>query len=202
MSRHVGVLAAGTALALGMLLVASIGNGNAADDPKTEDKTFQATLKIADLMAKKDLDKAKAEAETLAKKVEDIESVMNILMMRNKGGLGFGEKTIPGAADGLEARLINLGRRATAADLDKQNAELQRMCDIMAAVAEVAIAKTPTKKVGKKDPKEWQMWSKEMRDSALALKEAIQAKKPMEVKELATKLNGTCSDCHSVWKNK
>lgn len=203
MSRNVGTLATGTALALGLWLVASTGNGSPADDPKTENKTFQATLKIADLMAGNKLDQAKTDAEALAKKVEDIEKVMDIMKLRNREGLGFGAKPIPGAADGLEARLINLGRRVTAADLKNQGAELQRMCEIMAAVAEVAIAKAPTKKMGKKDPKEWLAWSKDMRDSSLALRDAIKSgKAPNDIKELATKLNATCTDCHAVWKEK
>jgi hypothetical protein len=110
----------------------------------------------------------------------------------------------PGAItpDGLEARLINLGRRVPPNDLNTQGADLERMCEIMAAVAEVAIAKTPTKKVGKKDPKEWQSWSKDMLDNALKLKDAIHAKKAADVKDMATKLNGTCTDCHAIWKEK
>ena len=55
-------------------------------------------------------------------------------------------------------------------------------------------AKTPLKKEGNKDPKDWTKWSKEMIEASEALAKAAKAKNVADVKKAATTLNSSCSN--------
>src|SRR4051812_18799664 len=93
-----------TALALALGLLTVTGTLTAADESEAKG----AILKLAG-MVEKEAD-ARKEAGEVAKKVE-IEEVMKLFKLRSRGGLGFGDK--PGATpnqDGIEAKLIALGR--------------------------------------------------------------------------------------------
>lgn len=161
-----------------------------------------AILKIADAIGKGEADAAKTQAKALAGKIEEIEEVMNLMRPRKikdgkvEGGLGVGDK--PGAItpDGIEQKLVIMGRDApSAAKAQKEAAALQKMSHVVAAIAEVAIAKPDKKK-----PKEWLRYAKEMREAAPKLAEAAKSKSPAELKKAAELINNACNNCHSVFK--
>jgi hypothetical protein len=201
MKRHVQALAASAALAAGMWLVTAAGSGRAAADDAETKQAREATLKVAELIAKKNYDAAKTEAKAVAKKVDDIEKVMQTLKLRSQGGVGFGPK--PGAftPDGIEAKLINMRRALSDKDLNAQADSWMHAADLMAAVAEVAIAKGAPKLGGKRKAEDWATWSKDMRDAALGLRGAVEKKNPADVKDWVVKLNTSCNNCHAIWKD-
>lgn len=179
--------------ALGFATLA--GKGGAADDDAKG-----AVTKIADMLEKKDTAGAQKAAAAFAPKA-DIEDVMHLMSLRRSKGLGVGAK--PGAItpDGIEAKIMELGKRPLpAAKLTAESSDLTRMAYVAAAIGEVAHAKPPAKDEGKKKKADWVKWSGDMRDAALKLADATKAKNPMEVKAAATKLYSSCTTCHEVFR--
>jgi hypothetical protein len=191
-----GVTAA-AALALGGLLL--VGERGAADDDKAN---RDAVDKIADAFEKGKAEDAAKQAEALAKKHEDVHEVMDLFKKRKKGEFGVGDK--PGAIvpDGIELKLLEMGRDApTAAQAAKESAALQRMAYRTAAIVEFALAKGPpgpdkdgaTKKL-------WVESSKAGRDAALELAKAAREKSPAALKAAAVKVTTSCNNCHAEWR--
>src|SRR5262245_20049464 len=116
--RGVIVGCLGLVLGAGMWALANFGT---AADPKED------ILSVAALVEKKDAAGAKKKAEELAKDME-LEEVMSLFKLRNKGGLGFGSKPAPAGAattDGIEAKILALGRKAlTQKEADAQADDL------------------------------------------------------------------------------
>src|SRR5947209_7069918 len=193
---RVGTLA-GAVLVLGGLLVLA-EYGSAGDDEKA---IQAAVLKIAAAVEKNDTAAAKKDAAALAKKVSEIDEVMNVFKLRKKKGLGVGQKAGAVTPDGIEQKLIVLGRDAPPqAQLDREAASLEKMAYVAAAVAEFALAKPPEKDMGKKTRKEWTHLSTEMRQASVQLAEAVKTKNSTSVRLAADKLNTTCNTCHSIFK--
>jgi hypothetical protein len=180
-------------LALGVFFLTNIG--------ASEDKDVKSTvLKIADAIEKSDTAGAKKLAESL--KDEDLEDVMHLMKPRKDKGLGVGGK--PGAIkpDGIELKVIALAQAApTKKELDESSADLTKAAYVAAAIAEVAMVKTPEKKEKDKDPKEWKKWAEEMRAGALELADASKAKKPAGVQKAAEKMDSNCKSCHKVFRD-
>jgi hypothetical protein len=202
MIGHARVLVAGAsllALALGIL---AAGSGSAADD-NTEKAARAALRKVADLVEKGEMAGAKAAAKDIAKKYE-LEEVMHAFQLRTKKGEGIGDKPGEFRPDGIEAALVNWARKPpTQKELEKKGDAIARAAYISAATAEVAKFKVPDKdpKDAKKNPKDWEAWSKDMTDASLELAKAAKAKDPKALKEAASKLNTTCNNCHGVFRD-
>ena len=198
MRTHARVwLAGGLMLALALWCLAS-GDGTAAGGKPLSD----AIQKLAQTVAKPDVATGRKEAEALAKTIE-LDSLMDLFKLRTKDGLGVGTK--PGAItpDGIEAKVMALAKKPLPQkELDAQAEGLTQAGHMVAAVALVAQHKCPvTKKMGDKDPKKWQEWTEEMHKNALELSTAAKAKQPAELKTAATKLNSSCNNCHSVFRD-
>lgn len=180
-----GLLAGG----IGFILA---GMGQAGDDKAAK----EGILKIADAIAKGE--DVSSHAKALAKKIEEIDEIMNLMRPRKggKGGLGVGSK--PGAItpDGIELKLVQMGRDApSAAAVAKQAEALEKMAHIVAAIAEVTMARPDKKK-----PKNWVKYAKEMRDAAPKLAEAAKAKSPAALQKAAAAINASCNSCHTEYK--
>jgi cytochrome c556 len=192
---------AGLALAVGLCWN---GSGQAGDE-----KAIKAAVnKIADALQKGNADVAKSEAAALAKKVEDVHDVMEMLGKRSKdgtkGGIGVGE--VPGAIlpDDINLTLQRLGQGAPAqVILNKEGAAYERMAYVTAAVAEFALAKVPDKKDEKPGMtiKTWTTSAKAAREAALELAKAAASKSPDAVKTAASRVVANCNNCHSEWRN-
>jgi hypothetical protein len=180
-------------LALSVGIIISEQNesqARAVVDAATNEKLQKlgAAIKAGDKAAIKDLTAALAKA--------DVDDIMESLKTRTKGGIGVGKKGVI-APDGIELKLQAMGRDAPA--LAKEGDALEEMAYNIAAIAEAIQAHGPPK--GSKGKKEdWAMWSKEMRDSSDSMLKAIKSKSSAEVKNIATKINGTCSACHTAFK--
>lgn len=199
MKNYVRLLAAGAALlVLGGLVLHLVENSRAAD----EKPAAELVRAIADTLAKGDLAGAKKQGTAFPKDT-DLEDVMHLFQLRKNKGEGIGARPGPNPqTDGIEARLQGLAKRVTANDLKMESEALQRAAFITAAIAEIAQHKCPVdKKTGDKDPKQWQTWCEEMRQSALDLAKTVKEGEPMAVKKTATKLQSTCLNCHGVFKD-
>jgi hypothetical protein len=189
------------------------------DEKEIQKAAKQATpqvLKLADAVQKKDAEAAKKPLqalEALHKAILEkgkldtgvVVAVMRVQSLRKEdgtGGVGFGKK--PGVThDGIESKLRDeLARdELTDAQFAKQGDDLIRSAYIMAAIGDAIVDKCPVKKKeGNKDPKDWKEWSEHMSKEARDLAEAIKAKNKAKVKKAATKLYGTCLECHVVFK--
>ncbi len=203
MRRTIGT----AALLLGLGLLAGPQFALAADDEVPKD-VKEAILKIADLIDKGKMDDAKKEAEDLVKKkkydpltVGKFKDPMHALSLRTKGGLGVGSKPGEFKPDGVEAQIMSLGKKAlTATALKKDADELKKMAEITVAVADITAAATPKKDDGKKKVKNWEKWTKEMRDAALELKAAAEKKDSKAILNAAKNLDGSCTSCHQDFR--
>jgi cytochrome c556 len=177
------------------LLILGVG-GWAAD----EKEVAAAVQKVADLVAKKDLDGAKKQAADIAKKVEDIEPVMDLMKPREDGGLGVTKGADP-KTDGIEKKMLAMDKTPLSdKDLKAQSADLVKMANTMAAISLIAQAKPNMDKGGGKDPKKWIGWAEDMTKGAQDVAAAADAKDPAAFKKAVSKLNSVCNSCHSVYK--
>src|SRR5258707_6194157 len=126
MRLYARVLAAsGVVLALGVCLLSAVGPGSAADE-KDKKEVTEAVLKLANAVQKGDKDAIKKQTEDLSKSAP-LGTVMELLKLRSKDGLGVG--ATPGAItpDGIEAKIQAMAKNAPkAADLGKQGADLEK----------------------------------------------------------------------------
>ena len=170
-------------------------SGAADDDAKT------TVPKIAAALEKNDAADAKKQAAALAKSAE-IEDVMHVFSLRRSKGLGVGTKPDAIKPDGIEAKIMDLAKKPLPQEqLNTQADALLQMAYVSAAIGEVAHAKPPEKDEGKKKKSDWLKWSTDMRDSALQFAVAVKDKKPASVQKAATKLYGSCTQCHGVFKD-
>jgi len=206
---------------LGLSLLVVVGPGLAADKEEkvtpeqkaAREQALASVQQIADMLGddKKADDiqkKAKALADSMMKAdfgVQAVEPIMAPLKLRSKGGMGIGAKAGVYDPDGIEAKIIGLAKKKlTAGELKNQADDIAKLAKITAAVAEVSALHKPEKKVADKKPEDWAKWSKDMRDTALELANQAKAAKPDAdaIKKTATKLNGTCTDCHDKFRPK
>jgi len=170
-----------------------------------EEKYKKSVLKIAAAIEKGNSAAAQAEAKALAKSLKDfdeIEDVMSVFKLREKNGIGVGTKPNAIIPDGIELKLLAIGRDAPGqATVNKEAEALEKMSYVIAAVAEVAIARPPDKDEGKKKKKDWLEWSASMEKAALDLAAAAKTKNPTAIRNAAAKLNSNCNECHGTFRD-
>ncbi len=182
-------------LAMGLLTTESRSAAQLAD-------VREAVQKIADALAAGDQATAEKLAKELAK--EDLGDVMNTMALRKankKMAFGVGPKDAKISPDGIEAKLISLGKKPMEKQVAKESGPLTEMGYRVAAIAEVAKNKAPAKDEGQKKKADWIKWSEEMSKAGHEFSEAAKAKNAAGVKTAAAKLNRTCSDCHGVFRD-
>ncbi len=200
-------------LVLGVCLFATPGTRSAdddADDIKEAQKATDKLKKLVDAVAKrgeagtdaKENDKAIGALKKTLNDATDLKHVMwAAYKPRAKGGQGVGEKAGIVTPDGIEAKLIALTKRALpAGQLQKEGPDLIRMAQVAQAIGEVADLNPPPAGNPKKPPAKWQQFNKEQKDGAKDLIDAVNANKPADVQTAATKLYGSCTQCHGVFR--
>jgi len=201
MKTHLRTMVAGAAvLGLGLAFLVTGGRTQADDATNIRD----AVQNAAKALASGDNAGAEKIATDLAKSVEQLEDVMNMMSKRTpsgKGGLGVGK---PGeiTPDGIEAKIQNLSKKPLPAQqLDKESDALIEMAFRVEAISEVAKAKAPEKDEGAKKKKDYLEWAGDMKKAAQELSEAAKAKDPKRVKTAAASLNNACNNCHGVFRD-
>ena len=184
------------------LLVIGAGVYLAEHGRAGEDKAIvDGVNKIADALEKGDKATATKLAQGLAKKLEDVEGLMSLFKPRTKKGLGVGPKAGVITPDGIEIKLLAMGRDAPSqATLNKEADALVRMAYITAAIGEVAVHAPLDRDQGKKTKKAWIAYSKEMIEAVPQFAAAAKSKSPNDVKTATTKLVGSCNRCHEIFK--
>jgi hypothetical protein len=193
------LLATGAALAiLGIWFLANPGNGSAADDKDVRDDV----LKVAEALEKKDAPGARKQAEAVAKKNE-LEDVMGLFRLRTKKGLGVGPTAGVVKPDGIEAKIMALGKQPLrGSQLDTEAPALVQSAYVAAAIAEIARDKCPVdKKQGDKDPASWRNWTNDLEKASMDLAAAAEKKDAASIKTAANKMNSTCNACHAVFRD-
>lgn len=158
--------------------------------------------KVAKAFAKGDAAEAKQLAQGVGKSIEELHEMMDLMRPRTKKGLGVGAKAGVVTPDGIELKLIALGRDAPgAATLNKEAKALEEMGYVVAAIGEITAVKAPAKDKGKQKKSDWVEWSNDMRDGALELAKAAKSKSAQNLKMAAAKVNNSCNSCHSVFRD-
>ncbi len=192
MTRYVRGLVFG----LGLLAI-GLTTARALDDK--DDKEVKAAQKdVLDLC--KEIAGGKnvsSRAAEIKKKYEDLNTVMHAYKPKAKGGIGFGSNP----KDGIETKVISLGKRVPAGSLDKEGPELIRMANINIAIAEIAKHYAPAKPKGGKGKKDWETHLADQKKESQDLIKAVKAKDYKAVKAAANNLNNACNNCHSDFRD-
>jgi hypothetical protein len=132
----------------------------------------------------------------IRKKYEDLEHLMKAYKPREKGGLGIGP---PGAGDGIEYKIYNLGKRKlSAAALAKEKNDLIKMAYLNLAMIEIArpfAPKVPNPLNGR-GAKEWRQRLDSMKEASRALLDAVKKNDPEALKGAAARIQTSCLKCH------
>jgi cytochrome c556 len=181
-------------LAIGLLASSPLVRAD-DDDDKAIKEAQKDTLDLAKAIeGGKD---GKDIAAKMKKKFAELGPIMQAYKPRAKKGIGIGPKS---PADGIEAKIISLGRRATADAVSKQKGELIKMAYINLAIAEVT-KHYPPKPKGGKGPKEWQQYSEDLKKASRELIDAVKAGDAKKVKNAAANISTSCNNCHSDFRD-
>jgi hypothetical protein len=190
------------ALALGSLVLD--GTGRSVADEKQAKEVRKTIEEMADAFAKGDT----KTVEKLVGKLKNNDTLLDAMSLfkpreaDGSGGLGLGKT--PGAImpDCIDRYLINnLRKPLNDKVLAKDAADIERAAYICAAVSELTQYRCPIdKKKGEMDPKDWDKWSKGMKQEALNLAKAAKDKDAMAVKKAMSNLYSNCSGCHGVFR--
>ena len=164
----------------------------------------KGSLEPLDALAKKAQDATFAEECKKAADSLELDPVMHSFKPRAKGGFGIGMKAglVPANQDGIEAYLPTLSKKGlSAADAGKLADPIIAMCNRVLAIAEVSDHLWPESKESSKSKKKWLDLNEIMKVGAKDLSEAVSSKNYAGVKKAASKLNSSCTDCHSVFRD-
>jgi hypothetical protein len=191
MTNRVRTATLGAALALGVWIAGAAGS-NSADDKGGKVGPYNADiLKLVD---------GQGSAGDIAKKA-DLGDLMQAFKPRAKGGLGVGTTADSIKPDGIEQKLIDLGKRKamSKADVAKQGAAIAKAADVTKAIGDVTILYG--EKEGKKNPAKWKQYSEAMRKAADELAKAARKGDAAAIKTAATNVNASCADCHGEFRD-
>lgn len=197
MIRFARALGFAALLTLGLVLATGQNPARAFADDKEAIKEAQKELvdlakAIADGKDGKDL------AAAMKKKYEDLGPIMHIYKPSPKGGIGIGKKA---AGDGMELKIINLGKRISAADAAKEKDDIIKIGHLNVAIAEVTALYAPAKPKGGKGAKDWKQHCEDQKKASLDLVAAAKAGTAAKIKAAANNLNNACNNCHSDFRD-
>lgn len=164
-------------------------------------KDNKKTLDALDALAKAG---NSAEAGKKAAGEIEIEPLMRSFKPRAKGGFGVGAKAglVPGNQDGIEAFLPSLQKKGVAkADEAKMAEPLIQLANRVVAISLITSHNAPDKDMGPKTKKKWAELNDMMKEGAEALASAVKSKKWADVKKAAGKMNTSCAECHTVFRD-
>jgi len=170
------------------------------DEEKAVKEAGMAVKKLSGQLDAKDIAK---QAEAVAKK-HDIEYVMHAFKPRSKGGEGVGATAPPmGVKDSIELAVIDFGTKKgalNAAAIKQSQADLLQLARTTQAIAEITYFYPPPKKPGAK-PANWKAHLDEMKAGAKDLTEAIKAGDADKFKTASLRVNASCNNCHSEFRD-
>jgi hypothetical protein len=198
-----------------LLLASHAQSGNAARDPWQRIALRDNALRVLRALNQDDLKTAQKHAPNLLDvsaapvpagridltKEMELDEAEGIMKLRARGGLGFDSKSV-GNRDGIEIRIMQIGRVGVKeAELKAQADDLARAALVISAQSVMLDAYTPDKKVGNKDPKDWQKHTSEMREAAKDLRDAAKRQDAPAVKKATLRVQNSCVECHSIFRD-
>jgi len=184
----------------GMVLAFALGTSGVAVAIQGK----KGALEALDKLAKKTKDASFAEDCKKAAGSLELDPVMHSFKPRARGGFGLGGKAglVPANQDGIEAFLPTLSKKGLApADAGKLGDPILEMAIRVLAIAEVSDHLWPESKESAKSKKKWLELNQMMKDGAKDLADAVSSKNYAGVKKAAAKLNTSCSECHSSFRD-
>lgn len=163
----------------------------------------EGVLRLADAIGQKDQANANRIASELVPQTP-FEDAMGLMKLRKQRGLGVGPAPATARSDdGIEAKLLNLAKRAPKPhDVQAGAGDWARAGYVTAAIARIAEPQCPVKaKQGKKDPASWVKWCQDMGREGVDFAAACDGKDPRAIQRAASKLTATCNACHADFKD-
>lgn len=195
MNRRAGMAFAGTLLALSLWSLTAY-SADDDEDKQAIKEAQQAVIKLMESMNGAKGGAVKAQAEAIKKKFEELKPVMWVYKPRNKGGIGMKD----GSSIETEInRLTSTKARLTPKKVADMKDDLIKAGELSRAMAEVT--DLYAKQYAKKDEGEWKKYTQDMRKGAEELIQAAKSGDPMKVKKAASNLAGSCTDCHTKFRN-
>jgi hypothetical protein len=140
-------------------------------------------------------------AAALSQRLKELKAVMSSYKSRARKGIGTGP---PSPDDGIETKIIALGKQApSAASLkkDKEKADLVRIAHVNLAVSEMARHYKPKKMREGKTRKDWLEHCDELKSGAERLLKAVKAGDAKEVQRGAAVMQSACNRCHEDFRD-
>jgi hypothetical protein len=126
--------------------------------------------------------------------------LMKAFKVKEKGGLGFGEKTDP--RSGLEAKLINLQRTALGPSKEAVKKESKGLIELGYVTLALADLTRPYfhQPAGGKNRKDWDGWLANQKKASRDLIMAVKKEDGKAVAKAAKELLNTCTECHAAFR--
>jgi len=191
-------------LAVAMALTLTLGTlGTAGDKGEDKDKleARKDVLEVLKLVEAGKDDKALAEKATAIKKKDvELNHLMLVYKLKEKGGLGYGEN--PDPKSGIEAKIIALQRTEKGpapATIKKEAKDLIKLAHVNIAMAEIARPHF-IKPMDGKNKKDWDGWLEDQKKAARELIDAVKASDGKGVSKAAKEMLAACTDCHAHFR--
>jgi hypothetical protein len=166
------------------------------------DKDVSEARQIILKSAEPEADAMRKAADELVTKKIPLKSAMTLFKLRHAGGVGVGAEPGSVTPDGIEAKFIQLNKTELDAETAKREGPaLEKAAHIALAMSYVVEAYTPTKKLGDKDPKDWRLFTNDMRASAEELAQAAKQREAHGLHVAAKGLFAACSSCHAEFRD-
>jgi hypothetical protein len=136
----------------------------------------------------------------------DLAELMNLLKPKGKGGEGLApalqsNARLKGALNGVEEKIRALAKKSLTSDrIGVESEELALLGYKLAVLGELTTVFTQDARKGKGTVADWNRLCLEMRDESLALAAAAARKDAQATFKAATRLNTTCSECHTMFR--
>jgi soluble cytochrome b562 len=194
---RVGALSALLALAI---LGLTVSPGHSQNKQKQKELA-DARAAIEKLAGMSPADQAKAAAD-FAKKVGIDIGMHAAFKPRDKGGIGVGPQGAGIIPDSIELKIMALAKKApTKMAVAKEGQAIEKMAQITRAMAEATGQWAPKEKKPGKDPKDWAKYTEDMKKGAQELEKAAKSGDPDAIKNAASKVNSSCVECHSKFRD-
>jgi cytochrome c556 len=185
-----------TAALLGLALW-SMTALSADDDEKKAAR--EAVMKLTETMIRGG--NVQGQIAEITKKFDELEPLMYVYKPRKKGGVGMGKN----GEDDIELTLGKIGNPRGKAKLTPQKVtqmkdDLIMTGNLSKAIAEIAGHDKYTQQYGKKDPKKWKGYIKQMKEGSDELIKAAKGGNVKSVTDAANNLSKSCTDCHSEFR--
>jgi hypothetical protein len=181
---------------LGVILTTS----QAADE-----KAIRAQVEELAGIAAKNPDELQKKAAAWVKENKDVDldDIMGLLKRRMKdgsGGFGVGKEATGKPEDSIETRIEKIAKSDPAKLSIKDKEDLIQALNRTRAIAAIAAATKPSKKVAGAEAK-WKKFAEQMVKGSDELAKAIESGKAKDVQKAATNLHGSCTDCHAEFRD-